>query len=334
MRKARIGIIGCGNFGSIHAEVFSKIRRAQLVGFCNRTIEKAENLRKRFNGKFSTADPNEIFNSDEIDGVIIATQHDSHAELCIKAALAGKHVLVEKPLGMNLDQCREIVNKVGDQVSKITVGYKLRWAPTIQRARELLEEPLMIVGSYTEDTWNETFWAQDPTMGGGGVLSGGCHTLDMICYLARSRPIRVFAEGGALTHPGHPCLDHMVGTILFENGALGAWIQGQSGTPVRASKYMFTLYGKNNAVIEIFNRVLNGVYRIGNRIEEIERAGDEALFNQDSGFISQICDGVPPLCNLWEGVLPNLLLGACYKAHKTGMAQTIHWSGDKPVLEI
>lgn len=334
VRQARLGILGCGHFGTLHAEAFSNIRRAKLVGFCNRTIDKAENLRKRLGGGFATTDPEELIHSKNIDGVIIATHHDTHAEFCIKAALAGKHVLVEKPLGMSLKECQKIIEQAGQYASKISVGYKLRWAPTIQRARELLSRPLLIIGQFTEDVWSDTMWQQDPVRGGGSVLGNGCHTLDMIYYLAQSRPIRVYAEGDALSHLGHPCLDHMVGTVLFESGAMGVWIQGQSGTPVRASKYEFSLFGGKNIAIEIFNRVLNGIYRIDNRIEEMQSSGDQALFQQALGFVAQICDGAPPLCGLWEGLLPNLLLEACDRARKTHVAQEIRWNEDKPSIQI
>lgn len=334
VRQARLGILGCGQFGGFHARVFSNIRRSRLVGFCNRTLEKAEDLCRRFNGDFATDDPEELINSEDINGIIIATHHDTHAEFCTKAALAGKHVLVEKPLGMNLKQCQDIVEQAGQYASRITVGYKFRLAPTIQRARELLSQPLLVIGQMTEDIWSDGMWQQDPVTGGGSVLGNGCHTLDMICYLAQSRPIRIYAEGGTLSHPNHPCLDHMVSTVVFENGTLGALIQGQSGTPARAGKYEFSLFGGQNIAIEIHSRLLNGVYRINGRIEEMQYSGDEALFQQARGFVSQICDGKPPHCDLWEGLLPNLLLEACDSARKSHVAKEIRWHDGKPALEI
>jgi len=334
VQQARLGILGCGHFGSFHARVFSNLRRARLVGFCNRTFEKAENLRRRFNGDFATDDPEELIHSDDINGVIIATHHDTHAEFCIRATQAGKHVLVEKPLGMNLKQCQDVVEQAGKYASKITVGYKYRLAPTVQRARELLNKPLLVIGQFTEDVWSDSMWQQDPARGGGSVLGNGCHTLDLICYLAQSRPIRVYAEADTLSHPGHPCLDHMVSTIVFENGALGALIQGQSGTPVRASKYEFSIFGGQNVAIEIHNRLLDGVYRISDRTEEIQYSGDEALFQQARGFVSQICDGAAPHCDLWEGLLPNLLLEACDAARTSHVAKEIRWNDGKPTLEI
>lgn len=332
LSTVRIGIIGCGHFGNIHADAFSKIKRVRLVAFCNRTIEKAEVLRRRYNGSFATKEPNELIDSKDIDGIIIATHHDSHAELCTRGALAGKHILVEKPLGMSLRECQTLARQVGEYGSRIAVGYKLRFAPTIQRARELLKQPYLIIGQMCEDPWSDDYWPQDPICGGGFVLSTGCHTFDMVCYLAQSRPIRVYAEAGALSHPGHPCLDHMVGTIAFENGALGVLAQGQSGTPARASKFQFSLFGANNTAIEIHNRLLSGSYRIGTRVDEIERAGDEAIFEQAVHFVAQICDGVPPVCGLWDGLLPNLLFEATVRANNTKIPQEIYWDGDQPRL--
>lgn len=330
--EARLGIIGCGYWGALHAAALAGVRGARLVGFSNRTLEKAEALRLKFNGQIATSDPRELLESNEIDGVVIATQHDSHAELCLQAARSGKHVLVEKPIAMTLAQCAWLAEEIGDCAHLIAVGYKLRWAPTIRRARDLLPLPRLIIGQMTEDKWASDSWQQDPRKGGGSVLGNGCHTLDMICYLAGSHPVRVYAEGGTLSHAGHPCLDHMVGTIVFENGALGSWIQGQSGTPKRASKYQFSIFGGDNVAIEVHNRVMTGVYRVAGRTEEMNYSGDEALFQQARGFVAQICDDQPPLCGFWEGLLPNLLLDACARARSTGYAQHIQWNGDVPLI--
>ena len=159
-KLARIGIVGCGHFGQYHAQVFDRLRRARLVGFCNRTLDKAEALCLRFGGEIATTDPEDLFASKQIDAVVIATHHDSHTDLCRRAALAGKHVLVEKPLGMCLKECEELVQAVRGREHLISVGYKLRHFPTVQRARELLPCPNLIVGQYMDDKWDPKWWAR------------------------------------------------------------------------------------------------------------------------------------------------------------------------------
>lgn len=328
----RLAIIGCGHFGRYHAEAFAKIPGVRLVGFCNRTLDKAEALSRDFGGEITTTNPEELFASNEIDGVIVATQHDSHADLCRRAALAGKHVLIEKPLGMNLNECERLIEAVRGREHLISVGYKFRFFPTVQRARELLSSPNLIVGQLVDERWHAAMWQQDARLGGGSVLGNGCHTLDMICYLAQSRPVRVYAEGASIAHAGHACLDQMNAVIVFENAAMGVWIESQTATPARAGKYQFSIFGLDGIAIELYDRLQSGTFRIKTRTEKIKRSGDEAIYYQAKAFIAQIADGARPACSLMEGYLVNFLLNACFRAHQLKQAQEIAWNGDTPTI--
>jgi predicted dehydrogenase len=326
-----LGIIGCGHFGRYHAEAFARLRGVRLLAFCNRTLDKAQTLCNTFDGTLATTDPGDLMASRDVDAVVIATHHDSHAELCRQAVLAGKHVLVEKPLGITLKECEELAEAIRGHENRVAVGFKLRFAPTVQRARVLLPNPTLVIGQMVEDAWTSDMWPQNPRSGGGSVISGGCHTVDMLCFLAQSRPVRVAAEARAQTHPGHPCADQMHAIITFANGASGVCIQSQATTPARAGKYQFSLFNAAGVAIELYDRLQSGVYRIGARIEEVRRSGDEAIHHQASAFLAQ-ARGAASACGLHEGLLANLLLEACLRAAKFGQAQTIHWSGDTPSL--
>lgn len=329
---ARIGIVGTGHFGRYHAEAFARLRRARVVGVCNRSRKSAEDLAQRLGASLVTSDPQELFASPEVDGVVIATHNDSHAELCRRAVVAGKHVLVEKPLGMSLKECEEVVTAAKGREGLVSVGYKFRFFPSVQRARELLPSPDLVVGRMVEDVWDAGWWAQQPATGGGSVLGNGCHTLDMICYLAQSRPVRVYAEGAARAHPGHPCLDQLQAIVTFENGASGVCVQSQTATPARAGKYDFSLYGVNGTAIELYDRLQSGTYRIGARTEELTRAGDEGMHQQARAFVAQICDGTAPACGLQDGLLANLLLEACFRSQRAQIPVSISWERGRPEL--
>ncbi len=333
MAVARIAIVGCGHFGAYHAEAFSRLRRVRLVGFCNRTRGKAEALAARFGGSIVTTEPDELFQSVAIDAVVIATHHDSHADLCRRAVLAGKHVLVEKPLGMSLKECEELVSGVEGREHLISVGYKFRYFPTVQRARDILPQPELVVGQFIDDRWDPISWQHLPEIGGGSVLGDGCHTLDMLCYLAQSRPVRVYAEGGTRAHLGHPCLDQMHAIVTFENGATGVCIQSQTAVPRRAGKYQFSLFGTGGLAIELYDRLQSGTYRIGTRTEDMTRAGDEAIHHQARAFVAQVCDGAPSACGLQDGFLANLLLEACFRSVRTHLPQHITWRTGRPEIE-
>src|SRR5437588_150285 len=74
--------------------------------------------------------------------------------------------------------------------------------------------------------WPDDFWGQDAVKGGGNVLSQGCHAMDLLCYLNRSEPVTIYAEGGTYTHHDTSVIDNMVTTIRFTNGHLASVVQG------------------------------------------------------------------------------------------------------------
>ena len=167
------------------------------------------------------------------------------------------------------------------------VAYNMRYSPTVQRARELLPLPDLVTGMMVNDRWDDAYWAQDPIQGGGNVLSQGGHTVDLITFLAGQPPLRVSAVAANRTHPGHARVDHIVAAIEFANGAIGSWVQGDSGASSFTSKFHFSLRGGGDICIVPHDRLKRGVYRVGQRTEEMIRSGEEALWLQDRHFVKR-----------------------------------------------
>jgi predicted dehydrogenase len=91
--------------------------------------------------------------------------------------------------------------------------------------------------------------------GGANVRSQGCHTTYILRYLAGSEPVRLWAAGGTMTHPGHPCIDQCVASIQFAGGAVAAWVQGDAATSPYTSKFFFELFGGGRSV-QLYDRLL------------------------------------------------------------------------------
>jgi predicted dehydrogenase len=105
-------------------------------------------------------------------------------------------------------------------------GFKMRYYPSVARAKEFIPSPLITMGQMMDARWPDDFWANDPLRGGGNVLSQGCHTMDLVCHLNGTKPVRIFAEGGNYTHRGRAIVDNIVATIRFDNGAVASVVQG------------------------------------------------------------------------------------------------------------
>ena len=242
--KVGVGLIGCGGMGSHHARNLAEIEGAHLRGFADVRSEAAQQLQTEVGCDYCTTNPQDLFNDDLVDVVLICTHHDLHVPLAIEAAEAGKQIFVEKPLALTIEGCEQIEAAVERAGVKLMAGFQARFSPFIAKLKEVIPTPLVIVGQLVDPRWGDDSWANDPVEGGGNVLSQGCHLFDAMCWLAGAEPVTVYAEGGNLTHPKIPEItDSVVATIRFANGCVASAINGDFGSPGLAGKAFYELFG-------------------------------------------------------------------------------------------
>ena len=143
---------------------------------------------KKHGFKYSVTDNDYIFKNNKINAVVIATRHDSHAGLVIKALKAKKNIFVEKPLCMNLKEL-DSIRAAHTNSSILMVGFNRRFAPQIRKMKFLLSEinePKAFVMTINAGEVANDHWTQDPDIGGGRVLGEACHFIDLLRFLAGS----------------------------------------------------------------------------------------------------------------------------------------------------
>ena len=191
---ASVGFIGAGSYATkILIPAFKKAG-ARLASISSNGGMSAAHAGRKFGFEEATTDVEAIFDNPSIDTVVIATRHDSHASLVCKALRAGKNVFVEKPLALNQEQLREIEEtwRSLPQPSLLMVGFNRRFAPQVQRIRQLLsgvKEPKAIVYTVNAGALPREHWTQSPKSGGGRIVGEACHFIDLLRFLAGS-PVR------------------------------------------------------------------------------------------------------------------------------------------------
>ena len=108
MRNVKVGIIGCGNLGKTHAKCIADLEGMDISAYCDVYEPAAKAMLEQFGGDYATTDLDRFFNDPNLDAIYVTTQHDTHADFSIRALEAGKHVLVEKPLAMTVEDCAEV----------------------------------------------------------------------------------------------------------------------------------------------------------------------------------------------------------------------------------
>ena len=142
----QIAIIGCGSMGEIHAQCLSRIEHVTMRAFCDADEQRAQSLCAKFQGVYATTDPEKVLRDDTVDAVYICTHHDTHSALAIRAAEQHKHVMVEKPLALTLEECYEVGNAVEKHGITLMTGFKMRYYPSVARVREFIPSPLVTIG--------------------------------------------------------------------------------------------------------------------------------------------------------------------------------------------
>ncbi|RZL85165.1 MAG: dehydrogenase [Rhodococcus sp. (in: high G+C Gram-positive bacteria)] len=224
----RIATIGAGRIGSHHAEVVARhVPGATLVAVSDPVEESAQRLAAALGAPFVTTTVDDVLTADDVDAVLITAPARSHTDLVVAAAAAGKHVFVEKPMAVTLEDADRAIAAAADAGIVLQVGFNRRFAPGFAAARaaidaqkvgtpQLLRSLTRDPGPYTADPARVPQWTI--------FLETLIHDFDTLCFLnPGARPVRVHAIADALIRPdakkaGH--LDTAVVTVQFDNGAI------------------------------------------------------------------------------------------------------------------
>ncbi|MEN6355501.1 MAG: Gfo/Idh/MocA family oxidoreductase [Armatimonadota bacterium] len=251
MKTLKVGLIGCGNFArAIHIPNIRKNDKYRLHAAMDINESAAGEVAQDSGAKYWTTDLDRLLADKEIDVVFITTRHNLHAQQTIKAANAGKHILCEKPMGMNRDECKAIAEAVKKNNVKYTVGYNRGMAPLITQARDLLKDlpAKKLIYHRIQSPLPSDYWVNDPNIGGGRFIGEGCHIFDLLCELVQSPPVGVYASGGTFLDPSLVKIpDSAVVTITFADGSVGTTLIASAGCD-KFPKESTEIYCDNRAI--------------------------------------------------------------------------------------
>ncbi|HTV24437.1 MAG TPA: Gfo/Idh/MocA family oxidoreductase, partial [Polyangiaceae bacterium] len=168
----------------------------------------------------------------DVDAVVIATRHASHARLVLAALVAHKHVFVEKPLCTSLDDLERLERAFAAAPEQLVmVGYNRRFAPHVIELRQLLgssPEPKVMLMTVNAGAVPRDHWVVDPEVGGGRVVGEACHFIDLLRHLAGA-PIVQHAVHTRRTGGAERGNDDVTLTLTFGDGSLGTIVYTSSG---------------------------------------------------------------------------------------------------------
>ena len=320
-RTLRGGLIGCGAIGKVFAEAIAGIEGMDLVAFCSWDATKAERFKLAYSGEYSCDDAERVMSDPTIDAIYITTWHDSHAGLAVRAARAGKHVMIEKPLALSVAECQAIGRAVDETGIKLMVAFKMRYYELVRKARELIPQPVLVAMQMMDNRWPDDFWANDPVKGGGNVLSQGVHSCDILRFMAGSDPVEVYASG-ANYYTGTGVVDNLAATFRFASGAAGSWVQGDCRIAPLASKFFLELFAENRSVT-LNDRLCTLTYSAAGQDAQVFQGVESGFVEENRAFVECLLNGTQPPINHVDGLMATLMVLQAFASLKSGKPEPV-----------
>ena len=248
--EINFALIGAGNLAKwAHLPALQKIVGAKLHAVHSNSGARGKSYAMRFGANYATSDFEEILNDKDVDAVLISTRHKEHGAQAIAALEAGKHVFIEKPMAITLEECRAIERAVEESGKQLMVGFNRRFAPYYVEMKKHIarRSSPMVVSTRMNSPGIENGWAADPAQGG-VVVGEGCHFIDLMYWLTESEPVEVSAYGFG---------EHNVAASLkFADGSIGNFIYTVVGSEASAGEMVEVFAPGVGIMTEDFKRLV------------------------------------------------------------------------------
>ena len=353
MKKMKFAIIGCGRISYKHVEAIVENKEtSELVAACDVKLDlaiakKNEYIEKLNEGKVNVSvyeNYKEMLDKEDIDVVTIATESGYHAEIAIYCMNKGKHVIVEKPMAMSIDDANEMIEVAKKNNVKLSVAHQNRFNKPIQKLREAVEDKKLgrIMNGTARILWrrDDNYYKQAPWRGtyelDGGTLMNQCiHNIDLLQWMIGSEVERVYAETDTYRNPIE-AEDFGAIVVRFKNGAIGI-IEGSAVVYPKNLEETLSIFGTEGTVV-IGGLAVNELetWRFeGENEEEVKKdlqveidsvygKGHTPLFKD---VVEAIKEDRKPYVSGEDAIVPLSIILAAYKSKKTGLPVNFPFEG-------
>ncbi|MBC7109198.1 MAG: inositol 2-dehydrogenase [Methanomassiliicoccales archaeon] len=323
-KVVNIGVLGTGRIGRLHIEnIMRRIPEARVAAVVDVVEETARRCAEEFGIRKVSTNPEDVFSDPNIEAVLICTSTDTHADLIVAAAEAGKHIFCEKPIALNLEEIDRALFAVQKNRVKFMVGFNRRFDPNFAKAKELLLHGAIGKPELLRIT------SRDPAppsldyirRSGGMFLDMTIHDFDMACFLLGEEVVEVYAVGEALVDPRikeAEDIDTAVITLRFQSGALGVIDNSRRAAygydqrvEILGEKGMIRVENPRPHTVTVWNTSgENGPTLFSFFMDRYT----EAFVQELRAFVSSLCEGRDPPVSGEEGRRPVVLALAAKKS--------------------
>ncbi len=283
--ELRLGVIGAGNFAkSVLLPRLAKFGGVSLVGLATTTGRTAKAVGEQFNFQFCSTDYGELLRRDDINAVLIATRHDTHATMTAEAIRAAKTVFVEKPLAISEAGLKEVIAAVEPTNGRVFVGFNRRFSSLSVELKNFFDgiEPLAVTYRVNAGEIPKESWIQQDE-GGGRILGEVCHFVDYLQFLTGADPTEVFAYRSAAG------TDTLSVVVKFADGSVGNINYFATGDRSFPKERIEVYGGGRTAVLDDFRQL--EMWRDGKRKISRRMSQDKGFDQELAAFVESVRSG-------------------------------------------
>lgn len=323
MNKLKIGIIGAGYIGGVHAGLLARDERISLTAIHDIDAERAVRLAGSV-GAAVTGSAEELI--DKVDAVYITTPNTKHTALALAALGAGKHVFCEKPMATNLTDARTVFDGAARSKAVFQVGHNRRFAPVYAILKQIIIEGSAPHSAHIKMNRGELVkpeWVGDPRITGGFLYETTIHMFDMMRFL--------FGEITEMSALGssheYPEVDDFSVLLGFANGlhaTLGSSADASWLFPFERVEVFFHHQTITTREMESITRSegLEGAH-VTKTMHQLSKEEKWGYAQEDRAFVDSILEGRAAIVTALDGYKSVELVDACYRAVSTG--ERIHF---------
>ena len=328
MNKLGVGLIGSDVHVSGYISGFTACPHVELIGIADDDEDTAQDLYSQGQMKYATTDYQQLLDDTDIQIILVCTPDLFHAEHAIAALRAGKHVLCEKPMGVDIESCRKLVQTVDETGLTFMASQFMRFEPIYKQIKGIYDaegigRAFFVEGSYIHDMrslYNPVTWRSHPSTAQNILIGGGCHPFDLLRWTVGADVTEVHAYSNGYAAQDFPLDDCYIFTFQFENGCVGK-VLVTSGCKGRGMGEGFlSIYGTEGTIWK------NRIHHPDGRTEEIVAADGNAIQEAVSHFVDCVINGKQPLIDVREGAKTVSALAAGVESAETGKpVKVINW---------
>ena len=319
--KFGLCVIGCGSF----ARTFARAIQGELADielyFASRDPARAARFASEFSGSGSFGSYESAVADERVDAVYVCTPHHLHREHARLASVAGKHILLEKPLARTAQESQAIIESATDAGVTLMIAENYRFMPPVLAAREMVARgdlgTLRLVQLQEDFPFQPVEWRNEAQLNGGVVLiDGGIHKASLLAYMA-GNPSEVYAAEVPSAQPGLAAEDGVIAMLRYPSGLVGVINHTWSAGPHNPRPWVTVSGSAASIAFELGGDWIDTIDVSGRHRQQLDndRGGLAGMVRE---FRSCVQEGRIPAMSGEEGMRDVALVEACYASMRSG----------------